>query len=184
MPTSPWARIGPPASGLWTIFLPSCTLHGACISDARLISDEDGQVTIRIKDYEAGDTKLVTYTGAEFVRRFVLHILPRTLGCTVHSQPLHLQRAGSPSAVQSSLRPAASSLTLLADSAQRLAETALAFVRFRVAAWCSEKPNDPQGKPAGFRGSRTIRRTSLRDSGEAERTAGQACRIWRSRTIQ
>ena len=52
---------------------------GACISDRRLVSDERGKVTIRVKDYKAGDVKLEAYDGAEIVRRFVLHILPRAL---------------------------------------------------------------------------------------------------------
>lgn len=34
---------------------------------------------MRIKDYTAGDVKHELYAGEEFVRRFVMHILPRGL---------------------------------------------------------------------------------------------------------
>ena len=50
---------------------------GTAISDARILSDEDGQVTIRYKDYRDGRAqKTETMPGAEFVERFALHILP------------------------------------------------------------------------------------------------------------
>lgn len=51
---------------------------GAAISDARLISHERGQVTFRVKNYRQ-DRKRETLTlpGTEFVRRFLLHVLPR-----------------------------------------------------------------------------------------------------------
>ncbi|MEZ6099718.1 MAG: transposase [Pirellulaceae bacterium] len=50
---------------------------GTAISDARILSDEDGQVTIRYKDYRDGSAqKTETMPGAEFVERFALHILP------------------------------------------------------------------------------------------------------------
>ena len=54
-------------------------ITGACISDSRLVAEENGQVTIRVKDYRAGDVKFEPYAGEEIVRRFVLHILPRGL---------------------------------------------------------------------------------------------------------
>jgi hypothetical protein len=51
---------------------------GAAISDVRIVSDEDGQVTFRIKDYRnGGERTTVTLAGEEFVLRFSYHILPR-----------------------------------------------------------------------------------------------------------
>ena len=42
-----------------------------------IVSDEDGQVTFRVKDYKnGGDKTTLTIPGEEFVRRFSLHILP------------------------------------------------------------------------------------------------------------
>ena len=69
---------------------------------------------------------------------------------------------------------------LLADSAQRLAETASAFVRFRVGSLFSEKPNDPQDKPAGlwegerFRSFGSLSRAvCIRTRGRERRAGGQ-----------
>ncbi len=52
-------------------------VRGNVISDARII-DYDGQhVTIRFKDYKAGDVKTFKLERGEFVRRFAMHIQPR-----------------------------------------------------------------------------------------------------------
>ncbi len=52
-------------------------VQGIVISDARII-DYDGQfVTIRYKDYKAGDVKTFKLERGEFVRRFAMHIQPR-----------------------------------------------------------------------------------------------------------
>ncbi len=53
--------------------------HRVAISNSRLIALEDGQVTFRWKDYRAkGRTrrKLMTLAAHEFIRRFLLHVLP------------------------------------------------------------------------------------------------------------
>jgi hypothetical protein len=51
---------------------------GAAISDARLISHSRGQVTFRVKNYREGRKReTLTLPGVEFVRRFLLHVLPR-----------------------------------------------------------------------------------------------------------
>jgi hypothetical protein len=46
-------------------------VHGVAISDARMVAVTEEQVTFRARD------QLVTLSGAEFVRRFAQHILPR-----------------------------------------------------------------------------------------------------------
>lgn len=52
--------------------------HRVAISNHRLLALEDGQVSFRWKDYrEAGATKVMTLTAVEFIRRFLLHALPR-----------------------------------------------------------------------------------------------------------
>ncbi|MDX1926577.1 MAG: transposase [Pirellulaceae bacterium] len=52
-------------------------VQGNVISDARII-DYDGQyVTIRYKDYKAGDVKTFKLERGELVRRFAMHIQPR-----------------------------------------------------------------------------------------------------------
>lgn len=52
--------------------------HRVAISNDRLVHLEDGQVTFRWKDYRKGNQeKLMTLSAEEFIRRFLLHVLPR-----------------------------------------------------------------------------------------------------------
>lgn len=52
--------------------------HRVAISSHRLLSFGNGQVTFRWKDYaDHGKTKKMTLTVDEFLRRFLLHVLPR-----------------------------------------------------------------------------------------------------------
>jgi Putative transposase/Transposase zinc-binding domain len=51
--------------------------HRVAISNSRILSMEDGRVTFLWKDYAGGNTtKTMTLDGVEFIRRFLLHILP------------------------------------------------------------------------------------------------------------
>jgi putative transposase/transposase-like zinc-binding protein len=51
--------------------------HRVAISNNRLISVADGQVRFRWKDYAHGNrVKTMTLSAAEFLRRFLLHVLP------------------------------------------------------------------------------------------------------------
>jgi Putative transposase/Transposase zinc-binding domain len=51
--------------------------HRVAISNRRLMSMEDGRVSFEWKDYADGDkTKIMTLDAVEFIRRFLLHILP------------------------------------------------------------------------------------------------------------
>jgi hypothetical protein len=52
--------------------------HRVAISNHRLVSLAEGKVTFRWKDYAHGNKKrLMTLTAEEFLRRFLLHVLPR-----------------------------------------------------------------------------------------------------------
>jgi len=52
--------------------------HRVAISNHRLIQLTDGQVTFRWKDYAHGSKKRkMTVTANEFLRRFLLHVLPK-----------------------------------------------------------------------------------------------------------
>ena len=54
--------------------------HRVAISNHRLVSLEDRQVTFQWKDYAHGNQKRkMTLTTDEFLRRFLLHVLPRGL---------------------------------------------------------------------------------------------------------
>jgi hypothetical protein len=51
--------------------------HRVAISNNRLVSFDDGHVTFRWKDYKHPDTtKTMTLEANEFIRRFLLHVLP------------------------------------------------------------------------------------------------------------
>jgi hypothetical protein len=50
--------------------------HRVAISNHRLVKLEHGQVTFRWKDYRDGRQKLLTLGAEEFLRRFLLHVLP------------------------------------------------------------------------------------------------------------
>lgn len=52
--------------------------HRVAISNHRLLGMDDGRVTFRWKDYAHGSRKRkMTLTAQEFIRRFLLHVLPR-----------------------------------------------------------------------------------------------------------
>jgi len=51
--------------------------HRVAISNNRLVAIDDGHVTFRYKDYRAnGAEKTLTLAADEFIRRFLLHVLP------------------------------------------------------------------------------------------------------------
>ena len=51
--------------------------HRVAISNHRLVSFADGKVTVRWKDYACGNkSRLMTLAAEEFLRRFLLHVLP------------------------------------------------------------------------------------------------------------
>jgi hypothetical protein len=51
--------------------------HRIAIANSRLLSLADGKVHFTWKDYRAGGkTKVMTLDAAEFIRRFLLHVLP------------------------------------------------------------------------------------------------------------
>jgi len=54
--------------------------HRIAISDQRILGTEDDQVVFRYKDYRDHDTqKVMRLSGNEFIRRFLLHVLPKGL---------------------------------------------------------------------------------------------------------
>jgi hypothetical protein len=63
---------------------PACVLkylarytHRVAISNQRLVAYRDGQVTFRFKDYARdGAQRTMTLAAAEFIRRFLMHVLP------------------------------------------------------------------------------------------------------------
>ena len=68
----------PPAGGPGQVlkYLARYT-HRVAIANRRLLALEDGRVTFRWKDYAQGNRhRLMTLDAVEFIRRFLLHILP------------------------------------------------------------------------------------------------------------
>ena len=54
--------------------------HRVAIANSRLVSLTSGQVSFRWKDYRHHDKlKVMTLDAAEFIRRFLLHVLPRNV---------------------------------------------------------------------------------------------------------
>ena len=52
--------------------------HRVAISNARLVAFDDGMVCFRYKDYADGDrSKVMALSAEEFLRRFLLHVVPR-----------------------------------------------------------------------------------------------------------
>jgi len=74
----------------WVVFAkrpfrePACVLkylarytHRVAISNRRLVAYHNGQVTFRYKDYaRQGAQRTMTLEAAEFIRRFLMHVLP------------------------------------------------------------------------------------------------------------
>ena len=50
--------------------------HRVAISNNRILDIEDGHVTFKWKDYRDNKIKVMTITAQEFIRRFLMHILP------------------------------------------------------------------------------------------------------------
>lgn len=47
------------------------------IANSRIVSVDDDTVTFTVKDRKAGKTKPLTLPGVEFIRRFLMHVLPK-----------------------------------------------------------------------------------------------------------
>ncbi|WP_018233684.1 IS91 family transposase [Thioalkalivibrio thiocyanodenitrificans] len=77
----------------WVVYTKHCLQHTATVVDylarythriaitnARILAVDDRQVTLRYKDSRDGDRhKTLCLEGAEFVRRFLMHVLPKGL---------------------------------------------------------------------------------------------------------
>jgi hypothetical protein len=72
-------HVTPPLGGAPTVVLKYLAryTHRAAISNHRLVSLVDGRVTFRWKDYAHGGKRgTMTLEAVEFVRRFLMHVLP------------------------------------------------------------------------------------------------------------
>ena len=64
-----WTAADPGVSGRYT--------HRVAISNDRLVGCADGRITFRYRDSAAGNKiRETTETAEEFIRRFLLHVLP------------------------------------------------------------------------------------------------------------
>lgn len=77
----------------WVVYTRNCLDHTATVVDylarytrriaitnARILAVEDERVTLRYRDYrDRGRHKVLALDGVEFVRRFLLHVLPKGL---------------------------------------------------------------------------------------------------------
>jgi len=53
--------------------------HKIALSDSRITAINNEQVTLHYKDYRDNKNKCMSFDGAEFIRRFLLHVLPEGL---------------------------------------------------------------------------------------------------------
>jgi len=51
--------------------------HRIAISNQRLLSTDDSTTTFRVRDYKDNKKKQVTLSSVEFIRRFLMHVLPK-----------------------------------------------------------------------------------------------------------
>ena len=52
--------------------------HRVAIANSRILSDSNGQVTFKWRDYkDESKWKIMTLSAPEFIRRFLLHVLPK-----------------------------------------------------------------------------------------------------------
>lgn len=59
--------------------------HRVAISNQRLVSLKDGKVSFRWKDYRNGNAnRIMTLDAVEFIRRFLMHVLPSGFMCIRH----------------------------------------------------------------------------------------------------
>jgi hypothetical protein len=84
-------RLAAAATREWVVYAkrpfrePACVLkylarytHRVAIANSRLIRYHASRVTFRYKDYaNRGRTRMMTLSGSEFIRRFLLHVLPK-----------------------------------------------------------------------------------------------------------
>jgi hypothetical protein len=92
-PSNFWAYLNPLHNKDWMVYAkppfgsPECVLkylarytHRVAISNQRLLRMEDDRVTFAWKDYAHGSHRgTMTLSAVEFIRRFLLHVLPRGL---------------------------------------------------------------------------------------------------------
>jgi hypothetical protein len=51
--------------------------HRVAIANSRLLNLKDGSISFRVKDRKQNKTRIITIGAVEFIRRFLLHILPQ-----------------------------------------------------------------------------------------------------------
>jgi hypothetical protein len=125
--------------------------HRVAISNSRLLSMEDGKVALRYKDYRDGQRwKVMILSAEEFIRRFLLHVLPKRFVRIRHyglmagrNVPTKLHQARSlltPAAPERESSPAPESELPPAPESQSPPASQLPNWRQRVLAWTGQDP--------------------------------------------
>jgi len=81
------------------------------ISNHRLVQLKDGKITFRWKDYRHGNrVRLMTLDAPEFIRRFLLHVLPQGFMRLRHTAfwATAIDPTNSPNAARCSIKPKSS----------------------------------------------------------------------------
>jgi len=99
--------------------------HRIAISNHRLVSLQNDKITFRWKDYrDGGRNKIMTLTAHEFIRRFLMHVVPSGFVRIRHYGFLaNRNRAASIPLIQSTVAslPAPPSDTMLSKSSETVA---------------------------------------------------------------
>jgi len=140
----------PPFGGLAQVFqYLGRYSHRVAISNSRLLSMADGKVALRYKDYRDGQRwKVMILSAEEFLRRFLLHVLPKRFvrirhygllaGRNVTTRLRQARSLLTPAAPESEPPPAAESQP--APESQSPPGPQFAAWRQRVLAWTGQDP--------------------------------------------
>ncbi|OPL13233.1 MAG: hypothetical protein AVO38_13795 [delta proteobacterium ML8_D] len=90
-------------------------VHRIAITNNRILSFENGNVTFRYKDSQEHRWRTMTLSTAEFMRRFLQHVLPRGLHKVSHYGLLHPANRGRLRRLQETLNPPVESDTETED---------------------------------------------------------------------
>jgi hypothetical protein len=90
-------------------------VHRIAITNNRILSFQDGNVTFRYKDSQKHRWRTMTLSTAEFIRRFLQHVLPRGFHKVRHYGLLHPANRAKLRLLQEKLNPSVESDTETKD---------------------------------------------------------------------
>lgn len=82
IPSKVWRQkwvvdVQPAGSGQPVLKYLAAYVYRTALGSQRIVRDENGRITFHYRESETGNTKLLTLTAGEFLRRFLQHVPPR-----------------------------------------------------------------------------------------------------------